>query len=106
MYDSLLDHDLEDETTVVSEVATDIDDKPLDDEDETDSLAENEENDASDADGQDLEAESLLDASEGESWSDDPVRMYLTQMGEIPLLTRKEEIRLAQDRDHARGVPS
>ncbi|HIN54661.1 MAG TPA: RNA polymerase subunit sigma-70, partial [Planctomycetes bacterium] len=23
-----------------------------------------------------------------ESWSDDPVRMYLTQMGEIPLLTR------------------
>ena len=33
---------------------------------------------------------------ESESWSDDPVRMYLTQMGEIPLLTRKEEIRLAR----------
>ncbi len=27
---------------------------------------------------------------------DDPVRMYLTQMGELPLLTREEEIRLAQ----------
>ena len=27
---------------------------------------------------------------------DDPVRMYLTQMGEIPLLTRKEEISLAR----------
>jgi hypothetical protein len=31
-----------------------------------------------------------------ESWSDDPVRMYLTQMGEIPLLTRQQEISLAK----------
>ena len=35
----------------------------------------------------------LLVPDDSESWSDDPVRMYLTQMGEIPLLTRKEEIR-------------
>jgi RNA polymerase primary sigma factor len=27
---------------------------------------------------------------------DDPVRMYLTQMGEIPLLSREDELRLAQ----------
>ena len=27
---------------------------------------------------------------------DDPVRMYLTQMGEIPLLTRNQEINLAK----------
>ncbi|MHC5021159.1 MAG: RNA polymerase sigma factor RpoD [Planctomycetota bacterium] len=33
---------------------------------------------------------------------DDPVRMYLTQMGEIPLLTREQEIRLAMQIDEAR----
>jgi RNA polymerase primary sigma factor len=33
---------------------------------------------------------------------DDPVRMYLTQMGEIPLLTREEEIRLARKIELAR----
>ncbi len=44
------------------------------------------------------EDELLLDAADGEleSWSDDPVRMYLTQMGEIPLLTRQQEISLAR----------
>ena len=40
--------------------------------------------------------EDLLGTEEGESWSDDPVRMYLTQMGEIPLLTRQQEIALAK----------
>ncbi|MFH1999510.1 MAG: sigma-70 factor domain-containing protein, partial [Planctomycetota bacterium] len=33
---------------------------------------------------------------------DDPVRMYLTQMGEIPLLTREEEIALARKIENTR----
>jgi RNA polymerase primary sigma factor len=40
--------------------------------------------------------ELLAEIEEAESWSDDPVRMYLTQMGEIPLLTRQEEVTLAK----------
>jgi len=44
-----------------------------------------------------LDEEELLSLSDDtESWSDDPVRMYLTQMGEIPLLTRQQEIFLAK----------
>jgi RNA polymerase primary sigma factor len=46
--------------------------------------------------GDDLEL-AFLDADEDSSRRiDDPVRMYLTQMGEIPLLTRDQEISLAK----------
>ena len=50
------------------------------------------------------EDSSFLAGDDGESWSDDPVRMYLTQMGEIPLLTRKEEIALAKRIETARAA--
>ena len=40
--------------------------------------------------------------SKGEDSIDDPVRMYLMQMGRIPLLTRQEEISAAQEIDLAR----
>ena len=37
---------------------------------------------------------------------DDPVRMYLTQMGEIPLLTRRGgDFPRQVDRDHAQALP-
>jgi len=43
------------------------------------------------------EAEAAIEDSDGDGRHiDDPVRMYLTQMGEIPLLTREKEISLAQ----------
>ncbi len=98
MYESLLEHDLEDEVAVAGDAATELDPK-LDDEEDTETDELSDDADPSAADGvedAELDAESLLDSTDNESWSDDPVRMYLTQMGEIPLLTRKEEISLAR----------
>lgn len=40
---------------------------------------------------------------EGDTWSDDPIRMYLTQMGEIPLLSRGDEVALARKIELARS---
>ena len=96
LYDALLD-DLEDDRTPSSDEAVELADKVVDvDEDDSpdDLICELE----PDLDGE-PKPEELLLAIEGdhESWSDDPVRMYLTQMGEIPLLTRKQEIALAKE---------
>jgi RNA polymerase primary sigma factor len=43
-----------------------------------------------------------LTVSSGAERIDDPVRMYLTQMGEIPLLTREQEIWLAKTIERTR----
>jgi RNA polymerase primary sigma factor len=53
-----------------------------------------------DEDGDEIAEEAPAEAPEAEDEItrriDDPVRMYLTQMGEIPLLTRDQEIELAK----------
>ncbi len=50
--------------------------------------------------------EESFGVSEGSEQIDDPVRMYLMQMGEIPLLTRPQEISAAQaDRIHSYSLP-
>ncbi|MEN1681786.1 MAG: sigma-70 family RNA polymerase sigma factor, partial [Planctomycetota bacterium] len=101
MYDSLLDHDIDEGGAVATEtvealsptLATDVDDS-----DTPEPVAVPAEEAAEETN----DAESLLEGDENESWSDDPVRMYLTQMGEIPLLTRKEEICLARRIENTR----
>jgi RNA polymerase primary sigma factor len=55
---------------------------------------------------QQLKEDELLErqlvGEEGARRIDDPIRMYLTQMGQIPLLTRKSEISLARKIEIAR----
>lgn len=106
MYDTLLD-DYEDEGTrtrvapqnfddvVVSSSSVDGLDVDSDDDHLTSGKDDNEDIQLSDDD-------LICDIDDMESWSDDPVRMYLTQMGEIPLLTRREEITLAKNIEDTR----
>jgi RNA polymerase primary sigma factor len=54
-----------------------------------------------DEDDGELSPEELAEIARGSS-SDDPVRIYLTQMGAIPLLTRKGELDLAREIEVAR----
>ncbi|MEM6656319.1 MAG: sigma-70 factor domain-containing protein, partial [Planctomycetota bacterium] len=91
MFEPLIDHDHE-EGAVATDVAPELSTKISDDED---AIRATVAADAVAGAQDDTDGEGLLE-DENESWSDDPVRMYLTQMGEIPLLTRKEEITLAR----------
>jgi RNA polymerase primary sigma factor len=108
LFDALID-DFDDDTARVHEeddafVSDTIVQGRLDDDDEV-MLVDGADDDAEAAKkkprDEEEEEESLL-IDDGESWSDDPVRMYLTQMGEIPLLTRYEEIQLAKKIEYTR----
>jgi RNA polymerase primary sigma factor len=93
--DALLD-ELQDETGSHGDEELELEDTEdqidLDADDDETSLDDESDLDSELEDG----ADDLLSAEDTESWSDDPVRMYLTQMGEIPLLTRQQEISLAK----------
>ena len=85
MYDTLLD-EFEDDAARTPEDEESF--EKLSDDDDT---SEDEECDLDDPGQQDDDPDlrgtddDLLGSEDGESWSDDPVRMYLTQMGEIPV---------------------
>ena len=100
MYDAILD-DFEDDATRTTDDEEGLQSLALRDvdeneDDEDDDLIDNSADGDADQQKSKEEDDLLIALGDNESWSDDPVRMYLTQMGEIPLLTRQEEIRLAR----------
>ncbi len=94
MYEAIDNLDVDDYTDPMISDGLDLDSKS----DSVMPLVDEEESLMDDADL----IEELKDAV-GETWSDDPVRMYLTQMGEIPLLTRQQEITLAKQIERNRA---
>jgi RNA polymerase primary sigma factor len=97
LYDALLES-LDDEPILRADEALDLTEDAVDGLDVEDDLDRAVLDDDEEHDPElDLGAEDLLaGVEEDDSWSDDPVRMYLTQMGEIPLLTRQQEVALAK----------
>ena len=92
--DSILD-DFNDPLEASDELLQ-LEDVEIDEEEMVDSLLVDEIEDDEDGDITGFFDEKLLELEVSDTWSDDPVRMYLTQMGEIPLLKRHEEVQLAR----------
>ena len=107
MYDSLLD-ELEDDVVATPGEVEDLAGKSVEADDDVDAGMLVDGYESAMADG-DSDGDASGDADEvlveqSENWSDDPVRMYLTQMGEIPLLTRAQEIHLARQIETTRAA--
>jgi RNA polymerase primary sigma factor len=108
LYDSLLD-ELEDDVVSNPQEVEELTEKVVDaeeadaelmwDDAEVTAIARRDSEQDGDSSG---ETDEVL-AEQVENWSDDPVRMYLTQMGEIPLLTRAQEISLARQIETTRA---
>ena len=77
---------LEEGTPAAKETAEEYDEEEEEEEDEF----------AFDADDEEYEAELAEELADQTEKIDDPVHMYLTQMGEIPLLSREKELELAK----------
>ncbi|MFM8290751.1 MAG: sigma-70 factor domain-containing protein, partial [Planctomycetia bacterium] len=112
MYDSLID-ELEDDVVSNPQEVEELTGKVVDAEEADAELLVEDGETAVVPEGEiEAEVETEVDASaeteevlteQVENWSDDPVRMYLTQMGEIPLLTRAQEIHLARQIETTRA---
>jgi RNA polymerase primary sigma factor len=113
LYDSLLD-ELEDDVVTNPQDVEELTEKVVDAEEADAELLADDVDVVVIADGDpQAEGDADLDADgdagddslpeQIEAWSDDPVRMYLTQMGEIPLLTRAQEIFLARQIETTRA---
>jgi len=109
LYDSLLD-ELEDDVVSNPQEVEELTEKVVQAE-ETEAELLGDETDT-DLPGSEIDRDADIEANgdgddvlveQVENWSDDPVRMYLTQMGEIPLLTRAQEIHLARQIETTRA---